>query len=237
MDALARIVYRRARSNRVTATSSSAAESPAVKRRRFLHLAAAAVPVGLASQSQVSADALTSPQGAAAGPAPSTAAAPTSAPRVQTPAVVRAGKARYGETHKLNGRDPVDLKLSSIDTGGALAVWESLVPGKGGPSYHVHHDVDEWFFVIDGEYVFKLGDDLLDVHPGDSVFVRRGQPHTWSHRGAGTGRVLFLVNPAGLLESFFRESATLTRRLTLEEAQRFFEAHGMTLLGPPLPVE
>ena len=156
---------------------------------------------------------------------------------MQTPAVVRAGKARYGETHKLNGRDPVDLKLSSIDTGGALAVWESLVPSKGGPSYHVHHDVDEWFFVIDGEYVFKLGDDLLDVHPGDSVFVRRGQPHTWSHRGAGTGRVLFLVNPAGLLESFFRESATLTRRLTLEEAQRFFEAHGMTLLGPPLPVE
>jgi mannose-6-phosphate isomerase-like protein (cupin superfamily) len=85
--------------------------------------------------------------------------------------------------------------------------------------------------------VFKLGDALHDVHPGDSVFVPRGQPHTWSHRGTGTGRVLFVVSPAGLLESFFRESATRTRRLTLEEAQQFFEAHGMTLLGPPLPVE
>jgi quercetin 2,3-dioxygenase len=200
-----------------------------VKRRRFLHLAAV-VPAGLASTSSADAAPAAATQAAAPAPAPP-------APRRDTPALVRAGKGRYGETHKLNGRDPVDLKLSSNDTGGALAVWESIMPGKGGPSFHVHHDVDEWFFVIDGEFVFKLGDALHDVHPGDSVFVPRGQAHTWSHRGTGTGRVLFLVNPAGLLESFFRESATRTRRMTLEEAQQFFEAHGMTLLGPPLPVE
>jgi quercetin 2,3-dioxygenase len=207
-----------------------------VKRRRFLHLAAV-VPAGLVSTSPVDAAPAAAGQAALAAASPSAGAAPAPAPRPQTPPVVRAGTGRYGETHRLNGRDPVDLKLSSNDTGGALAVWESLMPGKGGPSFHVHHDVDEWFFVIDGEFVFKLGDALHDVHPGDSVFAPRGQPHTWSHRGTGTGRVLFLVNPAGLLESFFRESATRTRRLTLEEAQQFFEAHGMTLLGPPLAVE
>lgn len=206
-----------------------------MKRRRFLHLAAV-VPAGLASTTPAAAAPTTAGQAASPAPPPSPGAPPAPAPRQHTPSIVRAGKGRYGETHRLNGRDPVDLKLSANDTGGALAVWESLMPGKGGPSFHVHHDVDEWFFVIDGEFVFRLGDDLHDVHPGDSVFVPRGQPHTWSHRGTGTGRVLFLVNPAGLLESFFRESATRTRRLTLEEAQQFFEAHGMTLLGPPLPV-
>lgn len=116
-------------------------------------------------------------------------------------------------------------------------MWESKTVGKGGPSYHVHREIDEWFFVVEGEFVFKLGDALHDVHPGDSVFIKRGVPHTWSHRGTGTGRVLFLVQPAGLMESFFRENATRTGTLTQQEAERFFEAHGMTLLGPPLPVD
>ena len=197
-----------------------------MKRRQFLQ-ASAALPASLL--------------GAPLLPIADEAIAQSSppAPAVQapeTPAVVRAGTGRFGETHRLGGRDPVDLKLSSNDTGGALAVWESVTNGPGGPSYHVHHDVDEWFFVIAGEFVFKMGDALHDVHPGDSVFVRRGTPHSWSHRGTGTGRLLFLVQPAGLVESFFRASATRTRTFTQPEAQQFFEAHGMTLLGPPLPV-
>lgn len=195
-----------------------------MKRRQFLR-ASSLVPASLlAVPALAAADDTAEP------------AAPV-APQVQTPAVIRAGTGRYGETHRLRGRDPVDLKLSSNDTGGALAVWESRTVGKGGPSYHVHREIDEWFFVIEGEFVFKLGDALHDVHPGDSVFIKRGVPHTWSHRGTGTGRVLFLVQPAGLMESFFRENATRTGTLTQQEAERFFEAHGMTLLGPPLPVD
>lgn len=167
------------------------------------------------------------------GPAPTRAAQEGA----RTPAIVRAGQGRYGEVHRLNGKNPVDLKLSSNDTGGALAVWESRSVGKGGPSYHLHHDTDEWFFVIEGDFIFKLGETLHTVGAGDSIFVKRGVPHTWTHRGTGVGRILFLVQPAGLLEAFFRESATRTRTLTQQEAETFFEAHGMTLLGPPLPIE
>ncbi len=197
-----------------------------MRRRQFLKTSAA-LPASL-----LSAPLLPTAAEAVAQSSPLAAAAQSP----ETPAIVRAGTGRFGETHRLGGRDPVDLKLSSNDTGGALAVWESVTNGQGGPSYHVHHDVDEWFFVIAGEFAFKMADTLHDVHPGDSVFVRRGTPHTWSHRGAGTGRLLFLVQPAGLVESFFRASATRTRALTQPEAQQFFEAHGMTMLGPPLPV-
>ena len=197
-----------------------------MKRRHFLK-SSAVLPASLLGAPLLPIAAEASAQ--SSPPAPATQSS-------ETPAIVRAGTGRFGETHRLGGRDPVDLKLSSNDTGGALAVWESVTNGTGGPSYHVHHDVDEWFYVIAGEFVFKMGDALHDVHPGDSVFVRRGIPHSWSHRGTGTGRLLFLVQPAGLVESFFRASATRTRTFTQPEAQQFFEAHGMTLLGPPLPV-
>ncbi len=196
-------------------------------RRRLLH-AAAAMPAAILAAPLASSS--------AASNAVPAQAAPAARPTASTPPIVRAGKGRYGETHRLRGRDPVDLKLSSNDTGGALAVWESLTNGKGGPSYHVHHAQDEWFFVIEGEFVFKLGETMHDVHAGDSVFIPRGVPHTWSHRGAATGRVLFLVQPAGLVEAFFRENATRTATLSQQEAEQFFEAHGMTLLGPPLPI-
>jgi len=198
----------------------------ALKRRQFLKNSAV-WPAGFLAAPLLSLDSEAVAQAPPRAPA---------SPPPETPAIVRAGTGRYGESHRLRGLDPVDLKLSSNDTGGALAVWESVTNGMGGPSYHVHHDVDEWFFVIGGEFVFKMGDTLHDVHPGDSVFVRRGIPHTWSHRGTGAGRLLFLVQPAGLVESFFRDSATRTRTLTQPEAQQFFEAHGMTLLGPPLPI-
>lgn len=186
-----------------------------MKRRQFLR-ASSLVPAGLLG-------------------APLLAAAPVV--QTDTPPIVRAGTGRFGEVHRLRGKDPVDLKLSSNDTGGALAVWESKTIGKGGPSYHMHREIDEWFFVIEGEFLFKLGETMHDVHPGDSVFIKRGAPHTWSHRGTGTGRLLFLVQPAGLMESFFRENATRTGTLTQQQAEQFFEAHGMTLLGPPLPVD
>lgn len=199
----------------------------AVKRREFLKNSAV-WPAGLLAAPLL----LPTGSEAAAQASPLLAVVPSPA----TPAIVRAGSGRYGESHRLGGRDPVDLKLSSNDTGGALAVWESVTNGMGGPSYHVHHDVDEWFFVIAGEFAFKMGDTMHDAHPGDSIFVRRGVPHTWSHRGTGTGRLLFLVQPAGLVESFFRGNATRTRTLTQQEAEQFFEAHGMTLLGPPLPL-
>lgn len=203
-----------------------------MKRRQFLR-ASAVVPASLLGAPLLAATADHS--SSASAPAVSAPAAPVV--QADTPPIVRAGTGRFREVHRLRGKDPVDLKLSSNDTGGALAVWESKTIGKGGPSYHVHREIDEWFFVIEGEFVFKLGETLHDVHPGDSVFIKRGTAHTWSHRGTGTGRLLFLVQPAGLMESFFRENATRTGTLTQQEAEQFFEAHGMTLLGPPLPVD
>lgn len=150
------------------------------------------------------------------------------------PLVVRAGADRFEEDVRLGGVSPNRLKISAVDTAGALAVFEFESVGEGGPSLHVHHQQDEWFFVREGSYLFRVGDIEHRLGPGDSIFAPRGIPHVWAHADAGAGRLLYLVQPAGLMESFFRASAAFHGRRTAEENQRFHEAHGMTWLGPGL---
>jgi len=69
---------------------------------------------------------------------------------VTDPFIVDAGKSRFGEVVKFLGVHPNDLKISSKDTGGQLAVFEYTGLGKVGPMLHMHFEQDEIFTVIEG---------------------------------------------------------------------------------------
>jgi len=75
---------------------------------------------------------------------------------------VNAGEARFGEHYKMKGitLNNLDIKISGTDTENDLAVFEQtgLTP-NGGPPLHIHPFQDEWFYVIEGEYLFQIGDD------------------------------------------------------------------------------
>ena len=58
---------------------------------------------------------------------------------------VAAGKDGYGEEIKLGG-EPNDCKVSARDTDGAMCVFE-FTGGGGGPR-HLHHDQDEWIYIL-----------------------------------------------------------------------------------------
>src|SRR5688572_26997178 len=65
---------------------------------------------------------------------------------------VAAGEDRFGEHVQLAGQ-PADCKVSARDTGGAVCIFETTF----GWPHHLHHDRDEWVYVIDGEFDFVVG--------------------------------------------------------------------------------
>jgi mannose-6-phosphate isomerase-like protein (cupin superfamily) len=67
----------------------------------------------------------------------------------------------------------LDVKVSGTDTGGSFAVFEqtSLSQGRGTP-LHIHHTQDEVFYVLEGEYYFKVGDDIFWLRAGDSFLCQ-----------------------------------------------------------------
>jgi mannose-6-phosphate isomerase-like protein (cupin superfamily) len=150
---------------------------------------------------------------------------------------VSSGKACFNEELKIWGVIPLQIKVSTSDTGGAFFVFEHADMGRGGAPRHFHYEQDEWFYAIKGEFAFEVGDDGFTLKQGDSLFAPRMVPHVWAYVGDSPGTLLLGVQPAGSLEEFFRKECETTQLPTPEEAARRFAAHGMKVVGPPLDIE
>lgn len=144
---------------------------------------------------------------------------------------VTRGNDRFDE-HRGLGIGTVSFKVSTEDSHGALLVLELAHHAKGGPGRHFHYEQDEWFYVVEGEYVFEVGGERRRLKPGDSLLVFRKEPHAWAYVGDQYGRLLITFTPAGQMEAFFRETSKANAMPAQDPA--LFRAYGMELVGPPL---
>jgi len=150
---------------------------------------------------------------------------------------VAVGKDRFDEPIEISG-EPAACKVSAQDTHGAMCVFELTGGHYCGPR-HMHHDQDEWIYIIDGECDFEIGGQLLRAHTGDTVFLPRKVAHGWTLVGNPLGKVLNTYQPAGKMEDFFREvgrfrTPPIHEVLGIEGLATLFKTHGMELTGAPL---
>ena len=132
----------------------------------------------------------------------------------------------------LGGR--LTFKARSDETGGACTAIETVNGPGDGPPLHVHPDLDEAIYVLEGTFRIALGGEVRDAPAGTFAWIPRGAPHTWQNVGDGPGRFLALVLPAGR-ESFFRAFAALPAGSSAPEAFRALGPEGgLEVVGPPL---
>ncbi|HEX7358074.1 MAG TPA: cupin domain-containing protein [Ignavibacteriaceae bacterium] len=152
---------------------------------------------------------------------------------------VNAGEARFGKHLKMKGvtLNVLDLKVSSKDTDGALAVFEQngFTP-KGGPPLHIHLYQDEMFYIVEGEYKFQVGDDIHFMKQGDTIFLPKKVPHAFIQL-TETGKVIVTYQPAGKMEDFFKITDSWTSPPTKEDIIKVFEDNEMQVVGPPLTAD
>lgn len=155
---------------------------------------------------------------------------------VVTPAfVVRAGKGRIGGTLHVFGGE-TSVKISSADTGGAYAVMEACTPANTGPPLHLHQREDEWWYILEGDFLFEIDGNSIHAGPGDTVFAPRGSRHTFQNVGTVPGRTLVTVVPGGLDEFFQEVSAAVPPGRPPDPGVilPIFHKYGLEFLGPPL---
>lgn len=152
---------------------------------------------------------------------------------------VKVGAARFGKHYKMRGvtSNTLDIKISGNDTGGDLAVFEQtgLTP-NGGPPLHIHPFQDEWFYVIEGEYLFQVGNDKYQMTSGDTIFLPRNVQHAFLQL-TEKGKMIVSYLPAGKMEGFFKVTDAWTSPPTAVEIEKVFKEHDMKVVGPPLKVE
>ncbi len=149
---------------------------------------------------------------------------------------VSAQKDRYDEELLIMG-GRFDLKVSGRDTGGDLCIYDTFRESKGGPALHRHFFQDEWFYVVRGEFIVRVGDDTLSLHPGDSAFAPRKIAHAFAKISEGEGQMLVLFQPAGSMEDFFKQMSKLGKEIPKNQEsslKQLWADHGMEIMGPPL---
>jgi quercetin dioxygenase-like cupin family protein len=130
----------------------------------------------------------------------------------------------------------LDIKISGQDTEGQLLVLEQTgINPKGGPPLHIHHGEDEVCYIIEGEYIFQVGDEKLPIKPGDTIFLPRGIQHAFVQLSEKS-KMLLTYQPAGKIEAFFKTLASISVPPSPQEVAQIFEAHGMKIVGAPLKV-
>lgn len=151
---------------------------------------------------------------------------------------VNNGEARFGEHYKMKGvtLNNLDIKISGKDSGDELAVFEQtgLTP-NGGPALHIHPFQDEWFYVIEGDYKFQVGDDFYNLNSGDTIFLPRNVKHAFLQL-TEKGKMIVCYFPAGKMEAFFKTANNWTSPPTKEEINKVFEDHEMKVVGPTLNI-
>jgi quercetin dioxygenase-like cupin family protein len=152
---------------------------------------------------------------------------------------IKAGEGRIHGHIQLKGVNSniIDVKISGQDTNGALLIFEqtSLSQGKGTP-LHVHPLQDEIFYVVEGEYYFRVGEEKHHLVIGDSIFLPRKVPHAWT-QVSKKGKLTVILQPAGKLEEFFVTMAALDHEPSMEEIAKLFSDNEMQLVGPALKID
>jgi len=148
---------------------------------------------------------------------------------------VDAGKDRFNDSIFLHEGDIFYCKVSTKDTDGDMYIFESTRGKKGGPPLHYHFDQDEWWYILEGEFLFKVGDKTFTAKTGDSVFGPRMVPHAFAKINEGPSKMLMAFQPAGRMEEHFRSVGQgVYEKMTKEERDKFQQGNGFKVVGPAL---
>jgi len=147
---------------------------------------------------------------------------------------VGAGQDRLGEPHRM-GFSSLLFKVLPGETGGGLFLIEHTHLTAGGPPLHLHREQEEWFYVMEGQVVFQVGDRRVELHPGESVLAPRRVPHTFSAVSAEPARMLIGFCPAGKMDQYFRDVSApgfAQAHPTAMQDPEFFRRYEIELVGP-----
>lgn len=119
-------------------------------------------------------------------------------PRIYEPLYVPAGEGAFVDLGDHQGWG----KVGAQHTGNAFLFSETRSDKNGGVPPHIHHREDETFYILEGQFVFQLGDQSVEAGPGDTIFAPRDILHAWQCTSEGGGRILILFTPGDNFQAF-----------------------------------
>jgi mannose-6-phosphate isomerase-like protein (cupin superfamily) len=136
---------------------------------------------------------------------------------------------RPGEGERLTtGKMEAVIKAPAEATGGRFYLAEGrLDAGVSGPPPHLHRQLTDMFYVLEGTLSVLVGEDWQDLPAGSFAAVPPGNVHAFTNNSDEEVRFLNLSVPGGF-EAYMRELFEVSRRpdgATPEEMADIFARH------------
>jgi mannose-6-phosphate isomerase-like protein (cupin superfamily) len=124
-------------------------------------------------------------------------------------------------------------------------VLEMSLPVGAAPPLHVHDDLDDTWYILEGQMVLRCGDDESVVGAGHWVSMPRGVPHAFRVIGDREARILLVHDNASFRDLIRDVGVPATARVVptqpefppFEELVRISASHDLTPVGPPMSAE
>ncbi|WKA56925.1 cupin domain-containing protein [Planococcus shenhongbingii] len=100
----------------------------------------------------------------------------------------------------------LEVKITGEETNGVFSLLEEIDPPNFSTPLHIHHNEDEFFYILEGKATFKIGDKTIAAKSGTFLFAPRDIAHMYTIEGPAPARILSILMPAGL-ENFFIETS------------------------------
>lgn len=88
--------------------------------------------------------------------------------------------------------------LGSGDTSFCVAEWRDAGgcdPPRLIAPLHLHRSDDEAWYVLEGVLCVQRAEEVVEVHAGSGVLVKRGTPHTYGNPKPEPARYLLIMTP------------------------------------------
>jgi mannose-6-phosphate isomerase-like protein (cupin superfamily) len=130
----------------------------------------------------------------------------------------------------------LQIKAGAADTNGEYTLLEITFPAGAAAPLHVHHTEDEGFYVLEGSASIHVGDEVVELGPGQHAFGPHGVPHRFVIGPEGA-RMLWVLTPGGF-EDFVEEASVPAATPTVppadvlppENIEEIVRRHGNELL-------
>jgi mannose-6-phosphate isomerase-like protein (cupin superfamily) len=92
-----------------------------------------------------------------------------------------------------------EIKASAADTGGQYTLVEITAPAGLQTPLHVHYRDDEGFYVLEGSVTIQVGEETVELGPGQHAFGPRDVPHRFTV-GPDGAHMIWVLTPGGFEE-------------------------------------
>ena len=134
------------------------------------------------------------------------------------------------------GQLTIDFLLEAADTNGTAAMFEFTVPsGARVPAPHYHEHFDETIYGVEGIMTFTADDKVIDISPGETLFIPRGVVHGFDNLKQETAKALAVITPALLGPDYFKEITAILNAggpPDVEKLKATMTKHGLIPVKP-----